>query len=47
MLARDLHMTVAELGVRMSAAEFAQWTALYAQEAVERAKAEDDAKRGR
>lgn len=38
-------MTVAELGVRMSAREFTEWQALYAVEGAEREKQREDEER--
>lgn len=40
MLARDLHMTRAELLERMSAREFAEWIAFYTLEVQEREQAQ-------
>ena len=43
-IARDLGMTVAELGRRMSAREFYEWAAFYKWEAAEQAKAQREAR---
>jgi hypothetical protein len=43
-LARDLHRTVDEMLRSLSAAEYAEWKALYAVEENERAKAAEDAR---
>jgi hypothetical protein len=45
MLARDLHMTRAELVQRMSASEFAHWIAFYNMEAHDREQAQKRAQR--
>jgi hypothetical protein len=46
MLARDLGMTVEELGERLTAPEYQEWQALYVVEAKERKHAADKAKAG-
>lgn len=44
-LARDLHLTVAELRRRLSVAEFTEWIAYYRHEAAEQKRAEAEAQK--